>query len=111
MAITLTPAAATRVQQLLGRTGAAALRLGVKPSGCSGLSYVVEPAQAATDEDLVFDAQGVRVLVRTEHLRYLDGLELDYRQEGLNVAFRFNNPNITDSCGCGESFTVAQPVA
>lgn len=111
MSISLTAAAATRVQHLLGRSGAAALRLGVKPSGCSGLSYVIEPAKNAEADDLSFDAQGVRVVVRAEHLRYLDGLELDYRQEGLNVAFRFNNPNVSNSCGCGESFTVAQPVA
>jgi len=82
------------------------LRLGVRKSGCSGYAYVVEPAQQVNDDDLQFDDQGVRLVVSRDSLPILDGMELDYRKEGLNEAFKFNNPNVKDSCGCGESFSV-----
>jgi len=64
------------------------------------------PAQQVNDDDVQFDDQGVRLVVSRDSLPILDGMELDYRKEGLNEAFKFNNPNVKDSCGCGESFSV-----
>ncbi|MCL2635792.1 MAG: iron-sulfur cluster assembly accessory protein, partial [Betaproteobacteria bacterium] len=56
--------------------------------------------------DLVFESAGVKVVVDAKSLPYLDGMELDFAREGLNEGFKFNNPNVKDQCGCGESFNV-----
>jgi iron-sulfur cluster assembly protein len=107
MAITLTEAAASRVKQFLGNRGKGmGLRLGVKTTGCSGMAYVIEYADAVEEGDVVFEDHGVKVIVNPRSLAYLDGTELDYAKEGLNEGFRFNNPNVKDTCGCGESFNV-----
>jgi iron-sulfur cluster assembly protein len=107
MAITLTEAAAGRVKQFLDNRGKGmGLRLGVKTTGCSGMAYVIEYADAIEDDDVVFEDHGVKVIVNPRSLAYLDGTELDYAREGLNEGFRFNNPNVRDTCGCGESFNV-----
>ena len=106
MNIRLTAAAAQRVAHILAGQTPPMLRLGVRKSGCSGYAYVVEPAQQVNDDDVQFDDQGVRLVVSRDSLPILDGMELDYRKEGLNEAFKFNNPNVKDSCGCGESFSV-----
>ena len=107
MGITLTESAAEHVRGFLKNRGKGfALRLGVKTSGCSGMAYVLEFADQAEAEDEVFEDKGVKVLIDPKSLIYLDGTELDYGKEGLNEGFKFNNPNVKDSCGCGESFTV-----
>lgn len=107
MTITLTQAAAEHVKAFLTNRGkGVGLRLGVKTSGCSGMAYILEFADEIDDTDEVFEDKGVRVLVDKKSLIYLDGTELDYGKEGLNEGFKFNNPNVKDSCGCGESFTV-----
>jgi iron-sulfur cluster assembly protein len=107
MSITLTQAAAERVQSFLANRGkGVGLRLGVRTSGCSGMAYVLEFADEIEDSDRVFEDKGVRVIVDPRSLTYLDGTELDYGKEGLNEGFKFNNPNVKDQCGCGESFNV-----
>ena len=107
MAITLTEAAASRVRAFLDQRGkGVGLRLGVKTTGCSGMAYVMEYADEVEDDDAVIEDHGVKVLVNHKSLVYLDGTELDYAKEGLNEGFRFNNPNVKDMCGCGESFNV-----
>ena len=107
MSITLTQTAADRINSFLDNRGkGVGLRLGVKTSGCSGMAYVIEFADEVGAEDEVFEDKGVKVLVDPKSLIYLDGTELDYAKEGLNEGFKFNNPNVKDSCGCGESFTV-----
>ena len=107
MAITLTEAAASRIKAFLEQRGkGVGLRLGVKTTGCSGMAYVIEYADEVEEGDAVFEDHGVKVLVNPKSLVYLDGTELDYAKEGLNEGFRFNNPNVKDMCGCGESFNV-----
>jgi len=107
MAITLTDSAANRVQTFLqSRGNGLGVRLGVKTSGCSGLAYVLEFVDELDDEDEVFEDHGVKVIIDKKSLVYLDGTELDYGKEGLNEGFKFNNPNVKDECGCGESFKV-----
>ena len=107
MSITLTEAAADRVKQFIQQRGkGVALRLGVRTSGCSGMAYVLEFADAIEDSDVVFENLGVKVVVDPKSLVYIDGTELDYGKEGLNEGFKFNNPNVKDACGCGESFNV-----
>lgn len=107
MAITLTESAATRVKDYLARRGSGlGIRLGVKRTGCSGWAYVVDYADDPRDGDVVFEDQEVRVYVDPEHLRLIDGTEVDFVKQGLNEAFRFRNPNVKGECGCGESFSV-----
>jgi iron-sulfur cluster assembly protein len=107
MALTLTPSAAERVRNFLVKRGKGeGLRLGVRTSGCSGMAYVIEYADAIGPEDMVYESNGVKLIVDSKSLTYLDGTELDYTREGLNEGFKFNNPNVKDSCGCGESFNV-----
>jgi iron-sulfur cluster assembly protein len=107
MAINLTERAATHIRKSLDKRGkGAGLRLGVRTSGCSGQAYVLEFADDIQQDDQVFEQHGVKVIVDAKSLVYLDGTELDYTREGLNEGFKFNNPNVKDECGCGESFTV-----
>ncbi len=107
MAITLTDSAANRVKDFLGQRGkGVGLRLGVRTSGCSGMAYVLEFVDAIEDTDVVFENHGVKVIVDQKSLVYLDGTELDFARDGLNEGFEFNNPNVKDACGCGESFNV-----
>ena len=82
------------------------VRLGVKTTGCSGLAYKLEYVDEIAPEDVVFEDNGVKVLVDPKSLAYIDGTQLDFVREGLNEGFRFNNPNERDRCGCGESFRV-----
>lgn len=105
--ITLTDKAAQHVSRYLTRRGkGVGLRVGVKTTGCSGLAYKLEYADEIATEDHVFESNGVKVIVDPKSLPYIDGTELDYAREGLNEGFRFNNPNVKDECGCGESFRV-----
>lgn len=106
MAITLSDSAAERAHNYLLKHGGVGLRLSVKKTGCSGFGYVVDYADRAGPEDVVFEQHGVKVLVSREHLPLLDGTRVDFVRKGLNEAFEFDNPNVKDACGCGESFTV-----
>lgn len=107
MSISLTSAAADRVRSFLGRRGhGVGLRLSVKKTGCSGFAYVVNYADEIGADDIVFEDQGVKVIVDRASLGLIDGTEVDFVKQGLNEAFRFRNPNVKGECGCGESFTV-----
>ncbi|PHS73384.1 MAG: iron-sulfur cluster assembly protein IscA [Cycloclasticus sp.] len=108
MSVTLTENAAIQVQNQLDKRGKGlGLRLGVRESGCSGYAYVIDFADEIEAEDTVFQDHGVKVIINKDSLSILDGLELDFAREGINSAFKFNNPNVEDACGCGESFTVS----
>lgn len=105
MSITVTESAATRVTTFLANRGkGVGVRLGVRTSGCSGMAYVLEFADEVAEEDVVFEDRGVKVIIDPKSLVYLDGTELDYGKDGLNEGFKFNNPNVKNTCGCGESF-------
>ena len=107
MAVTLTDKAAQHVLKYMAKRGKGiGLRLGVRTSGCSGVAYKLEFVDAVESDDITFESKGVKILVDTKSLPYIDGTELDYAREGLNEGFKFNNPNVKDACGCGESFTV-----
>jgi len=107
MAISLTPSAAQRVRNHLEKRGSGiGLRLGVTQTGCSGYSYVINYADEIDPADIVFEDQGVKVVVDPDALALIDGTEVDFVKNGLNEAFSFRNPNISGECGCGESFNV-----
>ena len=107
MAISITEKAAERAQKYLKTRGKGiGLKLGVKTTGCSGMAYTLEFVDNALPEDKIYESHGIKILVDPKSLIYIDGTELDFTREGLNEGFQFNNPNVKDSCGCGESFTV-----
>lgn len=107
MAVTLSPAAAGRIRTYLDKRGAGiGLRFGVKKTGCSGFAYVVDYADELHEDDHVFESQGIKVFVDNKSLDYVDGTRIDFQQGELGEAFTFQNPNVKDSCGCGESFSV-----
>ena len=107
MSISLTERAAEHVKSFLANeVGADSLRLAVKTTGCSGYMYVVGAAEEINEHDEVFESLGVKVVVDNESLKYLSGTKIDYAREGLNEGFKFDNPNVKDTCGCGESFNL-----
>jgi iron-sulfur cluster assembly protein len=107
MSISISEAAARHVTRYITKRGkGVGVRLGVRTTGCSGLAYKLEYADEIAPEDVVFEDNGVTVLVDPKSLAYIDGTELDFVREGLNEGFRFVNPNERDRCGCGESFRI-----
>ena len=107
MAITLSDAAARHVNRYLAKRGKGiGVRLGVKTTGCSGLAYKLEYVDELDPDDVVFESNGIKVMVDPKSLAYIDGTELDFVREGLNEGFKFHNPNERDRCGCGESFRI-----
>ena len=107
MAITLTEKAARHVSRYMERRGKGiGLRFGVRTTGCSGMAYKLEYVDEMAQEVQVFESFGVKVFVDPKSLSYIDGTELDFAREGLNEGFKFNNPNMKDECGCGESFRI-----
>ncbi|MBV6448289.1 iron-sulfur cluster assembly accessory protein [Nitrosomonas sp.] len=109
MSITLTENAAKHIQQQLIKRGKGfALRVGVKRSGCSGFSYTFDYADEITPNDQLFESHEAKVVVDTNNLPYLDGSQIDFTKEGLNYSFKFINPNIDNTCGCGDSFSVKE---
>lgn len=104
--IHLSDAAARRVEQFLAERGGQGLRLGLKRTGCSGWAYVVELAGEVGERDQVFTDRGIRIVVDEEALPMLAGTRVDFVRQGLNSVFEFDNPNVTDACGCGESVAI-----
>jgi iron-sulfur cluster assembly protein len=105
--ITLTDIARARISDFLQSRGKGlGIRLSVQTTGCSGLGYNLEFVDEINPEDEVFDQGDLKIVVDKKSLIYLDGTEVDYKKEGLNEGFEFNNPNAKAKCGCGESFTV-----
>ncbi|MBQ9182556.1 MAG: iron-sulfur cluster assembly protein IscA [Neisseriaceae bacterium] len=105
--ITLTDKAANHIRRFLEKRGKGqGVRIGVKTSGCSGMAYTLEFVDTPDENDQVFDNNGIKVFVDAKSLLYLDGTQLDYVKEGLQEGFKFENPNATATCGCGESFHV-----
>ena len=107
MGIQLTEQAAEHIRQQLDARGhGIGVRIGVTPSGCSGMSYLLEFVDQLNEEDQVFEKDGAKVIIDAKSLPYLEGTQLDFVREGLNEGLKFNNPNVKAECGCGESFAV-----
>jgi iron-sulfur cluster assembly protein len=107
MAISITKTAAARVADFIKNRGKGeGIRLGVKSSGCSGLAYTMEFVDEPQSDDKKFTSLNTNIFINKKDLLYLDGTQVDFVKEGLNEGFKFTNPNVKDSCGCGESFTV-----
>ena len=106
--VTLTPAAAARVKEIMDRADKpyAGLRVGVKNGGCAGSEYIFEYAAEKGPIDEVVEDQGVTILIDPKAVLFLIGTTIDYETTKLSSKFVFNNPNETDACGCGESVTI-----
>ncbi|MCA0942919.1 iron-sulfur cluster assembly accessory protein [Yangia mangrovi] len=102
-AVTITPAAVTQVRKLMERDGRAGLRIGVKKGGCAGMEYTMDFVDVAESNDEVVEQDGARVLIAPMAQMFLFGTEIDYQSSLLESGFKFNNPNVADACGCGES--------
>ncbi|MDT8371999.1 MAG: iron-sulfur cluster assembly accessory protein [Gammaproteobacteria bacterium] len=107
--IKLTEAAVNRVREMVEkRASGVGLRIGVTTSGCSGYSYALDYAETVAENDIVIEQDGVKVVVDQASMPMLEDMELDFVKQGLNQSFKFNNPNVVSSCGCGESFSVTK---
>lgn len=106
--ITLTESAIGQVKKVIGEQAASyvGIRVGVEGGGCSGFQYTLKLEQASREGDDVVQVEGFQLLVDPQSMVYLDGTEIDYVETLQAAGFRFNNPNVTGSCGCGESFQV-----
>ena len=107
MDIQLSKSAAGHVRRQLERRGEGlGVRLDVRRSGCSGWAYLLDYADTIGAEDRVYEVHGVKVIVDSEKLPFLQGTEIDFASQGLNTGWVFRNPNVKSECGCGESFSV-----
>jgi iron-sulfur cluster assembly protein len=105
--VTLTPAAVKRIRALMADGSVKGLKLGVKKGGCAGMEYTMENAAEVGAHDAVVEQDGARVLIAPMAQMFLFGTEIDYRTSVLESGFVFNNPNVVEACGCGESIKFA----
>ena len=106
-AVTLTQKAVQQINDLMDQNGHYGLRLGVKKGGCAGMEYTLDYVDEVTQHDEVIEQDGARVLIAPMAQMFLFGTEIDYEVSLLEAGFKFNNPNVTEACGCGESIKFA----
>ena len=102
-AVTMTAAATAQIVRLMEKDGHQGLRIGVKKGGCAGMEYTMEYVSEVDPHDEVVEQDGARVMIAPMAQMFLFGTEIDYETSLLESGFRFRNPNVTESCGCGES--------
>ncbi|AUH34301.1 HesB/IscA family protein [Paracoccus tegillarcae] len=101
--VTITPAAERQISRLMAGKQSVGLRIGLKKGGCAGMEYTMELAAEAEKADEVVEQGDARVLIAPMAQMFLFGTEIDYESGLLESGFKFRNPNVTDTCGCGES--------
>ena len=104
-AVSITPKAASQITKLMTSAGHAGLRIGVKKGGCAGMEYTMEYVSEADPLDEVVEQDGARVMIAPMAQMFLFGTEIDYEVSLLEAGFKFNNPNVAEACGCGESIS------
>lgn len=108
MAIELSETAAREIKQIIEQQELDAekvrLRVGVKGGGCSGFSYLLDLTEKGNDNDEIFEQHGIRIVCDPKSYLYLNGTNIDFKDEVMGRGFVFNNPNATSTCGCGSSF-------
>jgi len=102
-AVTMTPAAIKQIAKLMDKEGHAGLRIGVKKGGCAGMEYTMDYVTDRDPHDEVVEKDGAVVMIAPMAQMFLFGTEIDYEISLLESGFKFNNPNVSDACGCGES--------
>ena len=110
-AVTITPKAAAQISKLMLQAGHAGLRIGVKKGGCAGMEYTMEYVDQADPNDETVEQDGARVMIAPMAQMFLFGTEIDYETSLLESGFKFNNPNVTEACGCGESIKFDENLA
>ncbi|MDT8856086.1 iron-sulfur cluster assembly accessory protein [Paracoccaceae bacterium Fryx2] len=102
-AVTITPSAAKQIARLMQKQGSQGLRIGVKKGGCAGMEYTMDYVSEINPMDEMVEQDGARVMIAPMAQMFLFGTQIDYETSLLEAGFRFNNPNVSESCGCGES--------
>ncbi len=102
-AVTLTPAAAKQITQLMAKQSSSGLRIGVKKGGCAGMEYTMDYVSEVNPMDETVEQDGARVMIAPMAQMFLIGTEIDYETSLLEAGFKFRNPNVAEACGCGES--------
>ncbi|TNE65291.1 MAG: iron-sulfur cluster assembly accessory protein [Rhodobacteraceae bacterium] len=102
-AVSITPAAAKQIAKLMEKDGSMGLRIGVKKGGCAGMEYTMEYVSEINPMDEMVEQDGARVMIAPMAQMFLFGTEIDYQVSLLESGFKFNNPNVVEACGCGES--------
>lgn len=102
-AVSLTPSAVNQILKLMNDSATVGLKIGVKKGGCAGMEYTMEYATSIDSHDEVIEQDGAKVIIAPMAQMFLFGTEIDYQKSILESGFKFNNPNVVDSCGCGES--------
>ncbi len=108
MSITLTAKAAEKVRQMMGQPAqaeATGLRVKVVGGGCNGLSYELALERTPSEHDEVLETEGIQLYVDPKSMLFLNGMQMDYYETLMGSGFQFSNPNATDTCGCGTSFS------
>lgn len=104
MSLTITEAGAERVRAF----GSSILRVAVTPTGCTGMAYTVTVGGDIADNDYVYESNNITIVVDSRSIPFLDGTTIDYDDNLLNGGFRYDNPNVTNCCGCGQSFNTGE---
>jgi iron-sulfur cluster assembly protein len=107
-AVSITPKAAAQIAKLMASAGHSGLRIGVKKGGCAGMEYTMDYVTDVDPNDEVVETDGARVMIAPMAQMFLFGTEIDYETSLLESGFKFNNPNVTEACGCGESIKFAE---
>ena len=107
-AVSITPTAAAQIAKLMAKGGSKGLRIGVKKGGCAGMEYTMDYVSEIDPNDELVELDGARVMIAPMAQMFLFGTEIDYEVSLLDSGFRFNNPNVTEACGCGESIKFAE---
>ena len=102
-AVTMTDTASKQIAKLMAQGGTQGLRIGVKKGGCAGMEYTMDYVTEVDPNDEVVEQDGARVMIAPMAQMFLFGTEIDYQTSLLESGFVFNNPNVTEACGCGES--------
>lgn len=107
--VNISEAAGDKIQEMLAaeETPNLFLRIGVQEGGCSGFSYGMGFDDEKHDDDQELDVRGLKVVVDAESSKYLNGLEIDWKESAMGGGFTINNPNAVATCGCGSSFRTA----
>jgi iron-sulfur cluster assembly protein len=102
-AVTLTPVAAAQIARLMAKQGSKGLRIGIKKGGCAGMEYTMDYVAEMNPMDEVVTQDGATVMIAPMAQMFLFGTQIDYEVDLLTAGFKFNNPNVAEACGCGES--------
>ena len=101
--ITITERAALEIKKLIQKNSKLALRIGLKKGGCAGMEYTMDFVETLNSADEVIEVNGARVVIAPTAQMFLFGTQIDFETTLLESGFKFNNPNVSESCGCGES--------